>query len=471
LKDAGKSSILSSVTISLSIPVDVVMNQIRSIPLLALLLLTLTAATSCGGLSTSRAERLGFDGKLLPAIGRVVLDQVDAKRIAGGVVLVACKGEVVYHEAFGLQDVERQAPMQPDTMFRIASMTKPITSVAAMILVEEGKLKLDDPVSKFIPEFANPRVLIKSTPKEGQKPQFGFVPASSEITVRHLLTHTSGLSYRFFEREYLADRYTKDGVSDGLVETDGSALDNARRIAKAPLLFSPGEGWEYSLSTDVLGAVIEQASGTTLADFLRTRICEPLGMNDTHFHVSADKAGRVAVVYASSETESISPLPFDKPVVRGNLVYSQTYPLRKPARFFSGGAGLVSTANDYFRFAQMLLEGGELDGVRVLRKETVLAMRTNQCGELDPALSRQGKHGGQFGFGFGIVTEEERADGLGTAGSFGWGGFFNTYFWIDPHRKLVGILMTQLYPNGHVKMRDKFRGKVYDALSYALLTD
>jgi len=419
----------------------------------------------------SRLDKLGFSEAKLDAIGDVVLRHVEEQKIAGGVVLVARSGEVAYHESFGYANVERGAPLKTDSIFRIASMTKPITSVATMILVEDGVISLDDPVSKFIPEFAKPLLLLKSEPVEGQKPSWGMTDASGEITIRHLLTHTAGLSYRFFNHEYLGPKYLELGVSDGLVETGGKALDNAKRIAKAPLLFSPGKDWEYSLSIDVLGAVIEVASGKTLEEFFRTRIFEPLRMNDTHFALPKNKIGRLSVVYAGSADASITPMPKDRPVENGLLVYSQTYPLKSGNQFFSGGAGLVSTTGDYFRFCQMMLQGGELDGRRILKKETVEQMTSNQCGDLDPVLSRVANHGGSFGFGFGVVTEKERGTGLGEPGAFGWGGFFNTYFWVDPERELVAILMTQLHPNGHLKIRDDFRRAVYDSLQYSMLVE
>jgi len=371
---------------------------------------------------------------------RKVLEKlVEEKKVAGGVLLVARDGKVAALEAVGLQDAEAGTPMKADTIFRICSMTKPVTSAAVMILADDGKLSLDDPLSKFVPEF-----------KE-----------RSPISVRQLLTHTSGLTYGFYNKGAVSKRYAELGVSDGLAEAEGTIADHVRKLAQAPLLCEPGTRWEYGLSTDVLGRVVEVASGKSLDAFFQERIFGPLGMKDTHFRLPAEKRGRLATVYRPRAADkAIERLP-DGPNALGPSFYSPTYPYSGPGTHFSGGAGLVSTASDYARFLQMLVNGGELDGTRILRKETVGAMTSNQVGELKLAFET---HGDRFGFGFGVVSEAAKDKGLGSPGTFSWGGFYHTYFFADPKERLVGVILTQLYPWNHLSMWKDFRQSVYRAL-------
>jgi CubicO group peptidase (beta-lactamase class C family) len=336
--------------------------------------------------------------------------------------------------------------MTTDALFRIASMTKPVTSVAAMILVEDGKLSLDDPVSKYIPEFGSMKLL------DGKS-------ATRPITVRNLLTHTSGLTYRFFGGP-LGETYAKAGVSDGLSQTEGTIADGARLLAAQPLLFEPGTSWNYSLSTDVLGRVVEVASGKLLDEFFRERIFTPLKMKDTAFFVDPAKVGRVAALYRAGEGHVLNRAP-ETPIRDGTLVYSTNYPYKGPRTYFSGGAGLTSTAGDYARFLQMLLDGGELDGVRLLRPETVKAMTTNQITEFPLTLGSI--HGDRFGLGFGVVTPAGKAETPMSVGSYGWGGFFHTIFWVDPEKKLIGVLMTQVHPAATTIQADFVRA-AYEAL-------
>ncbi|HEY8506580.1 MAG TPA: serine hydrolase, partial [Gemmataceae bacterium] len=328
------------------------------------------------------------------------------------------------------------------------------------ILVEEGKLRLDDPVSKYIPEFADAKVLVVPEEK-GAEPK--TVPARREVTVRDLLTHTAGLTYRFFNRPHFGKLYADAGVSDGLVETPGTIADNARKLAKLPLVHHPGEGWEYGLNTDVLGRVIEVASGKTLDAFFRERIFEPLKMNDTHFVLPEEKRSRLAAVYTPGKDKTLRRVG-KEPVREGELIYSATYPTWGESRYYSGGAGLVSTVGDYHRFLLMLLNGGELDGARVLKPETVREMTRNQIAELSVPFNA---HGTGFGYGFGVVTDREKAKEVASEGTYSWGGFFYTYFWVDPKRELIGILMTQTYPNGHLKLRERFKELTYEALKAA----
>lgn len=415
------------------------------------------------GLPKGDAKALGLAPEKLERVGQVLQEAVAAKQIAGGSVILIRKGQVAYFAAAGLQDVEAQAPLTADTIFRIASMTKPITSVAAMLLVDEGKLRVSDPVSKYIPEFKNLKVLVPKPTDGKEDPPYTLVPAETEITVHQLLTHTSGISYGLFARPHLGALYAKTGVSDGLIETPGTMADNVRRLALAPLLFQPGSAWEYGLGTDVLGRVIEVASGRTLDEFLRERVFGPLKMLDTGFVVPADKRPRLAALYKPGEDKTIRRVG-SEPQREGAVVYSATYSTQDGSGYFSGGAGLSSTIGDYARFLQMLAGGGELEGVRLLKPETVALMTMNQIGDLKLSIANRGDG---FGYGFGIVTDRPGPPPADTpsVGSYSWGGIFGTLFWVDPQRQVLGIMMTQIYPNDHLKLREEFKLRTYQALT------
>lgn len=427
--------------------------------LAALASLPLRPASAAEGLPDGDPTQLGFDPEGLDGIEQAIRQLVDDGKLAGGSVLIARKGKTAYQVAVGSADREAGRPMAEDTIVRIASMTKPITSTAVMILVDDGKIDLDDPLSNYLPEFAHPTVLRAREGETDDMPPFEIAPAEGEITIRQLLTHTSGLSYRFAGKPHLAEMYVRAGVSDGLSETPGSIGDNAWRIAQVPLLHDPGTAWEYSLSTDVLGRVVEVASGQSLDTFFRSRIFDPLGMDDTHFVLPEEKRDRLAAVYEPDEDGGIRPLDA-RPEQHGPLVYSASYPTWDDGAYYSGGAGLVSTLGDYSRFLQMLLNEGELDGVRVLEPGTVEAMTTDQVGDLEPP---DWGHGRGFGFGFGVATGEGEAPWA--VGSYSWGGFFNTYFWVDPRNELVGVVFSQKYPAGDASFSQDVLRITYEALA------
>jgi CubicO group peptidase (beta-lactamase class C family) len=341
-------------------------------------------------------------------------------------------------------------------------MTKPITSVAALMLVDEGKLRVSDPVSKYIPEFKNLTVLVPKVGDDKAALPYTLVPVEREVTVHHLLTHTSGITYGLFGKPHLSELYAKAGVSDGLIETPGTMADNVRRLALTPLLNQPGAAWEYGLNTDVLGRVVEVAAGKTLDEFFRERIFAPLKMVDTFFVVPADKRGRLSALYTVADDKTIRRVG-NEPQRAGPVVYSATYSTQDGSQFFSGGAGLCSTIGDYSRFAQMLLNGGELEGARLLKPETVALMTTNQVGDLKVEA---GNHGDGFGYGLGVVTDRPgaRPADASAVGSYGWGGMFYTYFWVDPQRQLIGVLMSQIYPSTHLKLREEFQQRTYQAV-------
>lgn len=428
-----------------------------------LLALTLGAAAleaaDIAGLPAIRPEEAGLSGEGLRGLRALLEENVAKKSVAGAVGLVARKGKVAWLEAVGSAEIDAGRPMTPETIFRICSMTKPITSVAAMILAEEGKLSLDDPVSKFIPEFTDSRVFVKTPPANGGAEGFELAPAKRGITVRDLLTHTSGLTYGFLGHPHLSELHKKAGITEGLIETDLTLAENARRIASLPLVHQPGTAWEYGLSTDVLGRVVEVASGMSLDAFFKKRIFDPLGMKDSHFRIPAEKRPRLAAAYRPGK-EGIEELP-DGPVGSEAFRYSASYPYAGPGTYHSGGAGLVSTVPDYARFLLMLRNKGELGGARILKKETVEDMTRSHTDGVPIVIQN---HGDKFGLGFGVVTPAAKDRGLGSEGTFSWGGFYYTYFWVDPEKDVVAIVMAQLHPWDGRTLWDDFRKRVYAAV-------
>jgi CubicO group peptidase (beta-lactamase class C family) len=410
------------------------------------------------------ARAAGFVPESLAAIDRLLQTAVEKKEIAGGSALVVRRGQVVHRAEVGMQDAEAGVPVEANTIYRIASMTKPITSVAAMMLVEEGKLGLDVPLAKYIPEFESVRVLVPDAKPD--QPLAGITTAATTSpTIRHLLTHTSGLTYSFWNRPILAQLYRDAGVSAGLAETSGTMANNVRKLAALPLLFQPGSGWEYGLNTDVLGRAVEVVSGQSLDQFFRERIFQPLEMNDTHFTLPSEKRRRLAALYAPDEAKKIHRVG-DGPQISnsaiGTVHYSATYPLDDGNQFYSGGAGLVSTIDDYARFLQMLASGGRAGNRRILKPETIAEMTRNQIGELSPAFTN---HGDKFGFGFGIVTDASKPAEVASVGSYSWGGIFYTYFLVDPEKELIAICMTQVFPWEHLTLHGDFKRAVYAALA------
>jgi len=424
---------------------------------LACLVLLLVSQAAQAPLGDAKAA--GFSPEKLQRIPAFLKDAVEKKQIPGASVLIARNGKVVYVTSVGMQDAEANVPLTSATIHRIASMSKPITSVAAMILIEEGKLNPNDLLSKFVPEFKEMKVLVPN--KDGSS--FEIVKAKSDITIHHLLAHTSGITYGLINKPFVSKMYHDAGVCDGIAEAQGSLGDNVRKIAKLPLVCQPGEAWEYGLNTDVLGYVIEVVSGKSLEEFCRERLFGPLKMNDTTYAVPKEKQSKLAALYSLGADKKISRVG-NTPITAGNFVYSATYPTREGSPYCSGGGGLVSTLGDYFRFCQMMLNRGELDGVRVLKPETVDRMTQNQIGDLQIMFPGAGA----FGYGFGVLTEKakEQVKDPAGVGTYMWAGAFGTWFWIDPKNQLIGVFMTQVSPPDFV-LPTGFKKLTYEAMSEA----
>ena len=374
---------------------------------------------------------------------------VDRKEVSGIVTLIAREGKTVDLHAVGQADIEKNVPMKTDAIFRIASMSKPITSVAIMMLYEENKLFLTDPVSKFIPAFKGSTVL-----EDGKS-----VPARRAITIRDLLTHRSGITYGFMNGGAVGGGYRKDGVTDGLTATTMNLEENINKLAAEPLVSQPGAAFNYSLSTDVLGRVVEVASGQPFDVFLRERIFKPLKMNDTGFVVPEAKWSRFVTAYSPDGKGGIRPM--NDPEAFGNANFSPWAYYKEGKTYFSGGAGLTSTASDYARFANMLLNGGALEGARLLSPKSIELMTANHTAEVPHPLPIAGP-GKEFGLGFQVVTDLAATQSLGSEGMYGWMSIYGNIFWVDPKEKLVSIVMVQRYPGSNVAAT--FLPMVYQAL-------
>lgn len=398
--------------------------------------------------SLPRPEEAGFSADRLRRIHDVIQAHLDMKDLAGAVTLVMRKGKLVHLEAQGLMDLESGKPMRTDTLFRMASMTKPMTAVAVLMLMEDGKLLLSDAVSKFIPEFKNPNVAVWNLPNDPKGAGYHLVPADREISVKDLLTHTSGLANgglgpagEYFRRADLP--------------RGGSLVERIKRVAPLPLNFQPGTQWEYSPSTgfDTLGRVVEVLSGLTLEQFFKQRIFAPLGMNNSFFTIPADRAGDVATLYAKKEQGLVRP--------------SAPEPAPSSGDYFSGAGGVTSSAEDYLQFCRMLLNKGQSNGKRLLSRKSVELMTDNAIGNLDLRNYMEGEDSRQnlSGYGFGLGVRVRRSTGasgwLGTVGDYGWAGAFGTYFWIDPKEDLIGMV---LMSTRVARLRTEIPNAVYQAI-------
>ena len=391
-------------------------------------------------------ERLA---RILPWMDRLVED----RRLAGLSVTMQRRGRTVFARACGQADLARGTPFTLDTVTRIYSMTKPLTSVAVMQLYERGLFQLDDPVARYLPEFAQMRVAVG-----GNRAKIETEPARRPITIRDLLTHTAGLTYGFMEATLVDAAYREKGID--FLAKEGTLAEMTARTAALPLLAQPGSAWNYSVATDVLGHFVAVVSGRPFADYLRREVIAPLGMVDTDFHVRPDLMPRFCACYAYDRDRQLR--PFDDSV---DTAYA------RPPAIASGGGGLVSTAADYHRFCRMILNGGEIDGARLLGRKTVALMTANHLGgDLaamgTPRFAETSYTGIGFGLGFSVMLDPAAAQIVGTPGEVAWGGMASTAFWIDPAEDLAVVMMTQLVPSSALPIRKELR-----VLTYAALVD
>lgn len=420
----------------------------KSLPIIALVLFATSCARAQLPISPS-IDSSGFEQSRLDRIDWVINSEIEKGRIPGAVALIAKDGNVAYFESFGYSDIESQTPMRKDNIFRLASMTKAITSVGVMMLYERGHFQLNDPVSKFIPAFAEMNV-VSDVDSEGEPSS--VVPANRQIRIIDLLTHSSGISYPFAISS-IQNSYVSAGIIDGLTSKELRLADQMRLLASQPLLFEPGTNYEYGLSTDVLGYLIEEVSGSALDRFFSTEIFTPLGMDDTYFYIPEGKADRLVTLYAEDADGRLV-------VAQGGesniILDNPLYPIGDIQTYFSGGAGLSSTAADYSLFLQMLLNNGELNGSRILSRKSVELMRTAR-------IDSNGDQIANFGLGFEITVDLGKTGELGSVGNYEWSGAFLTSYWLDPQENLFGIFMSQVRPS-QSDMRSKFKTLVYQAL-------
>lgn len=399
-------------------------------------------------LQRAAPEEVGLSAERLGRVTDVIRQDVAAGNIPGAVLLVARRGRIAYLESIGERDPQAKTPMTSDTIFRIYSMTKPVTSVAAMMLVEEGKLALDEPVSKYIPAFAQMKVAVQKDRATGEVSSLDLVPARRPITIQDLLRHTSGITYGFFGDLPAKKAYLDAGVTKG----DYDNAEFAERIARQPLAFQPGTTWDYSHSTDILGRVVEIVAGQSLGAFMKTRLFDPLGMPDTSFGV-AEPARQARIAE-----------PFGADRVFG--ADSEFYDPRQPSRNESGGGGLVGTASDYARFLQMLLAGGELDGRRYLGPRTVAYMTADHVGPgsgVSPGPYYLPGAGYGFGLGFAVRRSLGGSPYPGSPGDYQWGGVGGTAFWVDPQQEMLVVYMMQS-PKHRLRYRTMLRDMIYGAI-------
>ena len=428
--------------------------MIRSFTRAMLLLYFITTVTASYSqiLQTAAPSFAQVSEERLQRIDRLVQQYIDSGWINGATAIIARNGKIIYYKGLGYDDAGTKKPLQKDAIMRIASQTKAITSVAVMMLYEEGKFLLDDAVSKYIPEFKNPVVLDSFNESDTT---YTTVPAKSEITIRQLLTHTSGIQYAQIGSKIFKAIYAKAGIVAGIGVDRIKLADVMKKLGPLPLAHQPGEKFTYGLNTDLLGYLVEVVSGMSFDVFLKKRIFDPLGMKDTWFYLPADKQNRLATLYTEDDNKHLKKA---EETMNINGIFYTNYP-NMNGTYFSGGGGLASTAYDYAIFMQMLLNNGVYNGKRILSRNTIRMMTTNQIGDLTLG------HGNTFGLGFEIVTKKGSAFSPRPEGSYSWGGMFSSSYWIDPKEKIVAQLFLQLYPNSHGDIHEKFKVLTYQALN------
>jgi CubicO group peptidase (beta-lactamase class C family) len=415
-----------------------------------------TSSNAIEKTKTRVQQTSGSSAERLKRIDNFIQQYIKDGQMNGAVALVLHNGKIMYHKSFGYASKEKNELMKNDHIFRIASMTKPIVSVAAMILFEEGKFLLDDPVSKFIPEFKNPTVFDKYNAADTT---YTTTPAKREITVRHLLSHTSGIGYAQIGSPQANAVYYKNGINGGIGTPYSTLKQIIPKLAKLPLFNHPGEAFLYGLNTDVLGYLVEVISGMPLDRFLKEKLFDPLGMKDSYFFLPAEKQNRLVPLYMQDNTGA---LRIQDSVISLNGTFWRDFPKTNDGSYFSGGAGLSSTASDYAVFCQMLLNGGEYNGIRILSSHTISLMTKNQIG--NHVMWGNPDNPNRFGLGFGVYTEKSEASLPLAAGSFDWAGMFASHFWIDPENKIVAVFMRNVWPTPHWDFGDRIKPLVYQAL-------
>lgn len=394
-------------------------------------------------------EANGISTERLKLIDQMIQEEIDSGHIPGAVALIARNGKIVYHKAFGMADNQANRKLERDEIFRIASQSKAITSTAVMMLWEKGLFRLDDPISKYLPEFGKAQLLESFNEADSS---FTTTPAEKQITIRHLLTHTSGIGYGVIDGdEKFRKIYAKAGVMDLFTVEDITIQESVKRLAKLPLHHEPGSKYTYSEGLDVLGYFIEVMSGMPFDEFLREHIFDPLDMDDTWFYLPESKYDRLVTVQRKDDNGQWEPLPY--------TFYDPDYPRKGAKKFFSGGAGLSSTVEDYAKFLQMYLNNGEYNGKRLLSRTTVEFMMQNQVGEL------LGDRGSDYGLAFGLVDEKgEASGGRGSFGTFDWGGYFNTQYFADPEENIMGLIFKQTSGGTGDQTSWKFRQLVFNSI-------
>ena len=414
--------------------------------ILLLFLLACCQLSSAQILTTTDPQAEGFSVERLRKIDTLIQSYIDSNKVGNADAIIVREGKIVYYKAFGYRDFVHKTPLQKDDLFRIASQSKAITVTGLMTLFEEGKFMLDDPLSEYIPEFKNATVLKTFNAKDSS---YTTEPANREVTVRDIITHTSGISYAVIGSKEANAIYAKAGIPVGFEPRNITLADEMKKLAKLPLMHQPGAAWTYGLNIDMVGYLIEVLSHQSLKDFLQQRIFTPLGMKDTYFYVPAAKQNRLAQVFKTENGHVIQNTANDSAGINVN------YPLSTNASYYSGGAGLTSTAYDYALFLQMILNGGSLNGKQILSPNTVRLISTNQIGD----LSLWG--GDKMGLGFEITQPESAARLPWHVGSLSWGGFWGSHYWIDPTSKLVVQIWSQ---GGLSDLQDKFKVMVYSAM-------
>ena len=404
------------------------------------------------------ANLVGMSDKKLMLIDQLIQDYVNKGYIPGGVFLIARDNQIVYHKNFGFRSADKKVPYQKDDIFRIASMTKAVTTVAIMQLYEQGKLGLDDPVKNYIPAFNNSKVLDQFNAKDSS---YTTVPAKSPITIRQLLTHTSGIVYGAFSQGALRAIYARKGLMEvGLSHPTMTTEEFINRLAEVPLAFQPGEKYNYGLNMDVLGRVVEVVSGNRLGDYFRKNIFEPLGMKNTYFYLPGEKQAKLVPIYLQREDGTL-----EMATSTGGISSGMDYPLQADHNHYAGGGGLSSTALDYATFIQALLGNGEYNGKHILSRKTIEVMTADQMIRLNQlGTGYSNRPGETFCLGFSLITDQGKGISVKSPGTYEWGGYFNTKFFIDPKEQLIFVGMTQILGARHGELWDRMAALMYSAI-------